>query len=139
MVGEIEGGGEISRTRARRTIDAGLEGIALAAAEPLRQTPIGAAAGKRDAHHTVARKVIIEPAGKSHRRSGEVVAADHRGVAADAAAAAEGPAPGGPALLEARRLLRRSLEHLRVGERDVVRERFAFGSKAQRRVVRPAE
>src|SRR5262249_58377200 len=48
MVGEREGRGEIGWARTRCAVDAGLEGIALAAAQPLRQAPIGAAAGQRE-------------------------------------------------------------------------------------------
>ena len=48
MVGEGEGGGEIDRPVFRSAIDAGLEGITLAAAKPLRQAPIGPAAGERE-------------------------------------------------------------------------------------------
>ena len=45
-------------------IDAGLEGIALAAAQPLRQAPVGAAASKRNAHYRVGREPIVEAAGE---------------------------------------------------------------------------
>src|SRR5262245_64728284 len=48
VVGEGKRGGEIGGTRTRRAIDAGLERIALAAADALRQGPVGAAAGKRE-------------------------------------------------------------------------------------------
>ena len=50
VVGEGEGRGEISRAGFRGAVEAGLEGIALAAAQPLRQAPVGAAAGEREAH-----------------------------------------------------------------------------------------
>ena len=82
VIGVGEGRGEISRARSRRAVDAGLEGIALAAAEPLRQAPIGAAAGEREAHHRVARETIVEAAGESRRARGKIMAADHRGIAA---------------------------------------------------------
>ena len=57
----------------------------------------------------------------------------HRRIARRAIAAAIGAAPRAPALLEARRLHRRRLEHGGIGERDVVRERFALGRKGDRR------
>jgi len=49
VIGEGEGRAEIGRTPAGRTVERGLEGIALTAAQPLRQAPIGAAAGEREA------------------------------------------------------------------------------------------
>src|SRR5262249_59627786 len=53
MVGEGQGRGDVGRPPSRRAVDAGLERIALAAAQALRQAPVGAAAGERDAHHAV--------------------------------------------------------------------------------------
>src|SRR5262249_53983097 len=61
MVGEGQGRGDISRTPSRRAVEPGLERVALAAPQALRQAPIGAAAGERDAHHAVAREMIVEP------------------------------------------------------------------------------
>src|SRR5262245_40802765 len=83
--------------------------------------------------------MIVEPAGISRGAGGKIVAAGHRGVAGDAAAAAETAAPRGPALLEARLFHRRSLEHLGIGERDVVGQRLALWRKAQRRPIRTAD
>src|SRR6266550_7422252 len=51
----------------RRGVDAALKGIALAAAQALRQAPIGPAAGEREAHHGVGGEAIIEAAGKADR------------------------------------------------------------------------
>ena len=53
VIGEGECRGEVGRAGTRCAVDAGLEGIALAAAQPLRQAPIGAGAGEREAHHGV--------------------------------------------------------------------------------------
>src|SRR5262245_13611056 len=83
--------------------------------------------------------MIVEPAGIPRRAGGEIVAAGHRGVAGDAAAAAKTAAPRGPALLEARLLHRRSLDHLGIGERDVVGQCFALRRKAERRPIRAAD
>jgi hypothetical protein len=70
VVGEGEGRGEIGRAVFRCAVDAGLEGIALAAAEPLRQALIGAATGKRHAQHRVGRQAIIEAAREADRARG---------------------------------------------------------------------
>src|SRR4029079_2903283 len=51
MIGEGERGGDIGGTRARSAVETGLEGVALAAAYPPREVPVGAAAGEREAHH----------------------------------------------------------------------------------------
>ena len=93
VVGEGEGRGEISRARSRRAVDAGLEGIALAAAQPLRQAPVGAGAGEREAHHGVGCEAIIEAAGKARGACGEIMAADHGEIAVGAIAAADSPRP----------------------------------------------
>jgi hypothetical protein len=58
VVGEGERGGDIGGARARRAVETGLEGIALSAAYPLRQRPVGAATGERgelDARRQAAR------------------------------------------------------------------------------------
>jgi hypothetical protein len=78
VISEGDGRGEISRAGFRRAVDAGLEGITLAAAQPLREAPIGAGAGERETDHTVGREAIIEAAGKACRAGGQVVAADNR-------------------------------------------------------------
>jgi len=57
------------------------------------------------------------------------VAPHHRKIAGGAVAAAVTGAPHAPALLEGGRLGRR-LEHLGVSERDVLRQFFALGRKA---------
>jgi hypothetical protein len=75
--------------------------------------------------------MIVEPGHAARRARRKIVAADHRGIAAGAVGAAIARSPRAPALLEARRL-RWRLEHLGVAERDVVRQRFALGRKAQR-------
>ena len=74
MIGEGKRGGEIGRAGFGGAVDAGLEGVALAAAKPLRHAPVGAAAGKGEAHHAVAREVIVEAAGEARGGGGEVVA-----------------------------------------------------------------
>ena len=66
------------------------------------------------------------------------MAADHRRIADGAVAAAIAAAPHAPALLEGRRL-RRRLEQLGVGERDVVGQLFALGRKAERRAAGPRD
>ena len=119
-------------------VDAGLEGIALAAAQSLRQAPIGAGASEREAHDRTGREMIIESGRAARRARGEIVAADHREIAVGTIAAAIACAPHGPALLEGGRL-RRCLEHLRVGERDVLRQRRAFRRKAERWPVDTAD
>src|SRR5215472_4398143 len=128
MIGVGERGGEIGGTRARRAVEPGLERVALAGAKPLRQAPAGAAAGEREAHHRAGREAVIEPGRAACRRGGKIVAADHRGIAAGAIAAAVARAPRAPALLEARRLF----QYLCVGEGDVVGQLCALGRKADR-------
>ena len=81
VVGVGERGGEIGRTRTRRAVDAGLKRIALAGAQALRQAPVGAAAGEREAHHRAGREAVIEPGGATGRGGGEIVAPHHRGIA----------------------------------------------------------
>ena len=103
MIGEGEGRGEIGRAVFGRAVDAGLEGIALAAAEPLRQAPIGAAAGKREAHHGIGREAIIEAASEADRARGQIMAADHGEIAGGAIAAAIAATPHRPARLIDRR------------------------------------
>src|SRR5262249_56853259 len=73
VIGVGEGGREIGRARACGAIDAGLEGIALAAAQPLGEAPVGAAAGERGSHHAVAGEMIVEAAGKARGAGGEIV------------------------------------------------------------------
>src|SRR5262249_47688308 len=122
-------GGEIGGTRARRAVEPGLERIALAGAEPLRQAPVGAAAREREAHHRAGREAVIEPGRAAGRRGGEIVAAAHRGIAAGAIAGAVARAPRAPALLEAWRR-RRRFQYLCISERDVVGQLCALRGKA---------
>ena len=77
VISEGEGSGEVSRTRFRRAVDAGLEGIALAATEPLRQIPVGAGAGEREAHHSVWREAIVEAGRAARCPCREIMATDH--------------------------------------------------------------
>ena len=77
MIGEGEGRCEIGGAVFGRAVDAGLEGIALAAAEPLRQAPIGAAAGKCETHHGIWCEAIIEAASEADCPRGQIMAADH--------------------------------------------------------------
>ena len=79
VLGIGEGGGEIGRTRAHGAVDAGLEGVALAAAQPLREAPVGAAAGEREACHRVRRQAIVEAGGEAGGARGKIVAAEPRG------------------------------------------------------------
>ena len=65
------------------------------------------------------------------------MAAEHRRIARGAVAAAIGAAPCAPALLEARRLHRRRLEHRGIGERDFVGDGFALGCEADRGPAEP--
>src|SRR5262249_7961836 len=98
MVGVGQGRGEIGRTPLRRAVDAGLERVALAAADPLREGPIGAAAGEREAHHRAGRETIIKPRRAARRARGKVMAADHPHVAGGAIPAALPRTPHAPAL-----------------------------------------
>ena len=140
MVGEGEGRREIGRAGTGGAVDAGLEGIALAATQPLRQAPIGAAAGEGKAHHRIGRQAIVEAAGHAHRARGHVVAADDGKIAAGAVAAAIGAAPCGPArLVDRRQGLLRCLEHRGIGERDLGRRAVALGRKAERGMIRAAD
>src|SRR5262245_27050604 len=139
MVSEGEGSGEIGRAVFRRTIDAGLEGIALAATEPLRQAPVGAGAGEREAHHSVWREAIVEAGRAACCPCREIMAADHGEIAAGAVAAAEACAPYRQARLIHRCRLGRCLEYLGIGERDVLRQVFALGRKTECRVIGAAD
>src|SRR5262249_7587340 len=76
VVGEGQGRGEIGRAPSRRAVEARLERIALAAAQALRQAPVGAAAGQRNADYAVAREMIIEPGRAARGARGKIVAAD---------------------------------------------------------------
>ena len=118
-----EGGGEIGRTRAHGAVDAGLEGVAFAAPQPLREAPIGAAAGERKARRRVRRQAIVEAGGKPAVRA-ERSWLPSASVAAAAACAAEAAAPRAPALREARRrrLGDRRLHCLGKGQRDLLRQ-----------------
>ena len=131
VIGVGKGRREIERVPACHAVDAGLEGVALTAAQPLRQAPVGSSAGERHAHDGVAREAIVDAAGKARSAGGEVVASQHRGIAVGAVAAAIASAPHAPALLEGlRRRLLRGLEHGGIGEGDILRHRFALGRKA---------
>ncbi len=81
MVGVGERGREIGRSPSRGAVEAGLERIALAATQPLRQAPIRAAAGEREADHAVAREMIVEAGRAAGGARGKIVAAHHRGIA----------------------------------------------------------
>src|SRR3989440_13009068 len=61
VIGEGERGGEIARPPLRRAVEAGLERIALAAAQSLRQVPIGTRAGPRAADDGARSQAIVEP------------------------------------------------------------------------------
>ena len=139
MIGEGEGRGEIGRAVFGRAVDAGLEGIALAAAEPLRQAPIGAAAGKCEAHHGIGREAIIEAAGEADRARGQIMAADHGEIAGGAVAAAIGATPHRPARLIDRRRHSWCFQHRGIGQCDLGRHVVALGRKAKRRVIGAAD
>ena len=70
VIGEGERGGDIGGTRARSAVETGLEGIALPAADPLSQVPVGAAAGEREAHYRARCEAIIEPGGAARGARG---------------------------------------------------------------------
>src|SRR5262249_41515487 len=121
-------------TPAGRTIEAGLEGVALAAAQPLRQAPIGAAAAQREAHHGIRREVIIEARRTANGAGRQIMAADDGYIPRRAISAALGTGPCRPAWLIDRRERRsRLLEHRGIGERNRRRHRFALGCEAERR------
>ena len=81
VIGEGEGRRQVGGARTGHAVDTGLEGVALAAAETVRQAPIGAAAGECHTHDGVGRDAIVEAAGKSRGARGEIVAAEHRRIA----------------------------------------------------------
>jgi hypothetical protein len=56
------------RTPFRRAVEASLEGIAFAAAEPLREAPVGAGAGQCETRHRIWREAIIEAAPQASGR-----------------------------------------------------------------------
>ena len=103
MVGEGERTGEIPRTGAGGGVDAGLERVAPAAAEALRQAPVGATAGERKAGNGVGREVIVEPAGDAKSAGGEIMAADDCRIAVGVVITAVAASPRAPARLEGRR------------------------------------
>jgi hypothetical protein len=67
--------------KAGGAVDAGLKRVALSAAQPLRQVPVGAAAGKRDADDAIRGEAIVEAARETCGIGGEIMGADHRGIA----------------------------------------------------------
>jgi hypothetical protein len=75
VVGESERRGEIGGAGFGCAVDAGLEGIALAAAKPLRQAPIGAGASEREADDRTGREMIVESGRAARRARGKIVAA----------------------------------------------------------------
>src|SRR5262249_33249064 len=116
----------------------GWEGCVVGAAEALRQAPTGAGAGEGDADDGVGCDAIVEPAGEARDVGGEIMAADHRHIAAGAVAAAEARAPYAPALLEARRL-RRCFQHRRISERDILGHILLLGREAERWAARAGD
>jgi hypothetical protein len=67
------------------------------------------------------------------------VAADHSDIARGAVAAAIGAAPCSPARLIDWHRRERCLEHRSIGERNLGRHGLAFGRKAKRRMICPAD
>src|SRR3984893_942970 len=122
-----ERAGEIERPRIRFRIDARLKGIAAAAAKPLRKPPAGAAARERKADDGPRRKAIIQTSRAARRLRGNIMTADHKGIAAGAVRAAIARTPYAPALLERKCLVDWCAQHLAIGERNVFRQRFAIG------------
>ena len=139
MIGEGEGRCEIGGAVFGRAVQAGLEGIALAAAEPLRQAPIGAAAGKCETHHGIWCEAIIETAGEADCPRGQIMTADDSEIAGGAIAAAIGATPHRPARLIDRRRHSRSFEHRGIGQCDLRWGVVARGRKAKRRVICAAD
>src|SRR5262249_49496780 len=109
----------VCRAKIALAVNANLERVTSAAAEPLRQAPIGAAAGKREPCRRVRRKPVIQAAGKAVDARGDVVRTDN-GVAAGGAAASETRSPCGPALIEW--LFRRCLDGRGIGKRHIGRK-----------------
>jgi hypothetical protein len=101
-------------------IDAGLERVAAAGAEPVGQAPIETAAGKPEADDRVRREVIIHAGGKAVSLRADIGRAGGR-IAIGAVAAAERRAPRRPPLTECR-LRRRLGEDRGVSQRDVRRQ-----------------
>src|SRR5664280_2269371 len=88
--------GEISRARSRQAVDAGLESIALAAAEPVRQAPVSAGATEREADLGVGRKPVVETCGDAPGVRAHVMTSHHGGIASRVVGAAIGRAPDAP-------------------------------------------
>ena len=121
VIGEGERGREIGRTGMRLGIDAGLEGIAAAAAQALRQSPVGAAAGEAEAVSDAWRGAIFHARSEAIVARGDIVGADC-GIAVGRTGAAEGRAPRRPAPFEALRSLVLLLQRLGISKRDIARQ-----------------
>src|SRR5262249_38882120 len=134
VIGKGEGRGEIGGAVFGGAVDAGLERIALAAAHPLRQVPLGAAAGQGEAEHGVGGVVIIEARGTANSARRQIMAADDGQIPCRAVATTIGTGPRRPARLIDRRQRRsRLLEHGAISERDLGWHGLALGRKAERR------
>jgi hypothetical protein len=97
-----------------------------------------AGAGTREADDGAGREAIVQPSRTPRRARGKIVAADDGRVAGGAVRAAIARPPHAPALVETDRL-RRRLEDLGVGERDIVGHLFALRRKAERRAAGTGE
>src|SRR5262249_29178286 len=126
---------EIGWPGARRGVGAGLERIAPAAAQSLRQVPLGAAAGEREAEHRVAGEMIIEPGRIARGARSEVVTADHSRIASGLVVAAVASSPHAPArfVRQWRSFIDRRLHHLGISERYLLGQVRPIGGKAERR------
>ncbi len=97
VIGEGECAREIRRTEMGDAVNAGHDRVAPPGAEHLRQIPVGAAAGEREAVKRLRRDVIGHAAGKAVSARRDVVRAN-LGVAVGRTGAAERRTPRRPAL-----------------------------------------
>ena len=132
VLGKGERAGKVGGTVARDAVEAGLEGVAVAAPQSVGKPPIREPAGQRHAQCRARPDAIIDAARIAARARRHVVRADHHGVALGAVGAAIPARPHIPARLpEDRRRRGGSFEDFGVGERDFGRLRL-FCSKAHR-------
>jgi hypothetical protein len=126
MLGKGKRASKIGGARARDAVEAGLEGVAVAAAEPTRKPPIGEAAGQRHAHRRPRPNAIIDPRSIAAGARRDVMRANDHGIALGAVGAAIAAGPHIPAPLPEKRCrrCRRLLEDFSIGERNLGRLRL---------------